>query len=77
MRFNNSFSLPPSGHKDKLAGLMDNAAIPLWICLTNTPILMKIFAEFMHAFTVILRCDGALLWRINFPLKLLFSNSIS
>ncbi|EGJ04626.1 hypothetical protein SSJG_00674 [Escherichia coli D9] len=40
------------------------------ICLTNWLSLMSFPAKFMHVLTVILRCDIALLWRINFSLKL-------
>lgn len=32
---------------------------------------MSFPAEFMYAITVILWCDAALLWRINFPLQIL------
>ncbi|QAZ63333.1 hypothetical protein C3B80_12970 [Enterobacter cloacae] len=58
------------GIRDILANLMDNPAYPHFICLTNTAFFMSFFAEFMYAITVILRCDGALLWMINFPIKL-------
>ncbi|RJL02186.1 hypothetical protein D5066_10800 [Enterobacter chuandaensis] len=56
--------------RDFLANLMDNSAHRPFICLTIPAIFMSFFAEFMYAITVILRCDGALLWMINFPLKL-------
>ncbi|PWR27995.1 hypothetical protein DP180_21355 [Enterobacter kobei] len=56
--------------RDFLANLMNNSAHPSFICLTNPAFFMSFFAEFMYAITVILRCDGALLWMINFPLKL-------
>ena len=55
---------------------MDYLAVPLSNCLTNTAFFMAFSAEFMYAITVILRCDAALLWRINFPLKLIFSKCI-
>ncbi|MEA3754915.1 hypothetical protein VBL29_24595, partial [Enterobacter cloacae] len=58
------------GIRDFLADLMDNSAYLGFICPTNTAVFMSFFAEFMYAITVILRCDGALLWMINFPLKL-------
>ncbi|AUP76546.1 hypothetical protein CWS02_10915 [Enterobacter sp. EA-1] len=61
---------PAFGHKDKLADLMDNSAFTLSICPTKTSVFMCNIAEFMYGITVIQRCDGALLWRINFPLKL-------
>lgn len=54
-----------------MADAMDNSADPSSICLTNTSFFMSKTAEFMYVITVILRCDIALLWRINFPLKLL------
>ena len=56
--------------RDFLADLMDNSAYLCFICPTIPAIFMSFFAEFMYAITVILRCDGALLWMINFPLKL-------
>ncbi|PQI97876.1 hypothetical protein C5U38_05140 [Escherichia fergusonii] len=63
--------IPAKKHKDKFADLMDKLAMVHLICLINTPFFMSFFAEFMYTMTVILRCDGALLWMINFPLKLL------
>ncbi|PTA91636.1 hypothetical protein CWM66_10495 [Kosakonia sp. H7A] len=57
--------------KDKLADVMDYPAFTLSICLTKSAVFMCYIAEFMYRITVILRCDAALLWRINFPLKLL------
>lgn len=50
---------------------MDYSASAFLICMTNILIFMSKSAEFMYVITVILRCDIALLWRINFPLKLL------
>ncbi|UMR89520.1 hypothetical protein AOY89_12325 [Escherichia coli] len=57
-------------NKDFLANLMDYSAVHSIICLTNSLFLMSFPAKFMHVLTVILRCDIALLWRINFSLKL-------
>ncbi|SFE79766.1 hypothetical protein SAMN05216563_108119 [Phytobacter palmae] len=50
---------------------MDYSASAFLICMTKPLIFMSKSAEFMYGITVILRCDIALLWRINFPLKLL------
>ncbi|EEW8594511.1 hypothetical protein D5R50_13620 [Escherichia coli] len=57
-------------NKDFQANLMDYSAVHSIICLTNSLFLMSFPAKFMHVLTVILRCDIALLWRINFSLKL-------
>lgn len=53
-------------NKDFQANLMDYSAVHSIICLTNSLFLMSFPAKFMHVLTVILRCDIALLWRINF-----------
>ncbi|ORD14142.1 hypothetical protein A4T36_13525 [Escherichia coli] len=57
-------------NKDFQANLMDYSAVHSIICLINSLFLMSFPAKFMHVLTVILRCDIALLWRINFSLKL-------
>lgn len=61
---------PAAGYKDKLADVMDYPAFTFAICLTKAANFMVKFAEFMYGITVIQPCDAALLWRINFPLKL-------
>ena len=56
--------------KDNSADDIENIATACANCLTISAFFMSFFAVFMYAITVILRCDVALLWMINFPLKL-------
>ncbi|EFO2098513.1 hypothetical protein DP033_08005 [Escherichia coli] len=64
-------------HKDFQANVMDYSANAFLICQTITDSSMSFLAEFMHVLTVILLCDIALLWRINFSLKLCQHSQLS
>ncbi|RAU48228.1 hypothetical protein DBY68_012445 [Pseudocitrobacter sp. RIT415] len=55
-------------NKDELANNIDYHAITGANCQTIRPFCMSFSAKSMHATTVILRCDAALLWINIFPL---------
>lgn len=56
--------------RDNSADDIENIAMTWANCLTISPFFMSFFAVYMHAITVIPRCDWALVWRNNFRLIL-------
>ncbi|PHH46942.1 hypothetical protein CRX51_14795 [Pluralibacter gergoviae] len=66
----------PGPDRDRAAVVMDYYAIHCAIHGLNSPGLMAYSAEYMYGATVILRCDGALLWIIKFTLLLYPRNAL-
>lgn len=57
--------------RDNSADDIENIATAWTNCLTISPFFMSFSAVYMHAITVIPRCDNALVWRNNFRVLLL------
>ncbi|APM30439.1 hypothetical protein AM394_06625 [Klebsiella oxytoca] len=57
-------------YRDNSADDIENIATACANCLTISAFFMSFFAVYMHAITVIPRCDWALVWRNNFRLIL-------